>query len=721
MQVKIPAMKNDAPGFQERIDRWVAYPGITAQEFAHRKLNLLGLVYNLVGSLILLVLAVRWALPVTSILMMVLVLLIGLSLAGVYYRWLDQQDMYFLIEIWSTIFGLVAMVLLGGIPHSGGFIFLGLTAVMTSMLLRSFQRVRIIFFLFLLSVLAAGVLQPLLSVEPELSAGQNLLFFVMLAIGFSVFMFQFNRAFWNQRLEMEQLKIRQLQEVDELKTRLFTNISHEFRTPLTVILGMARQIRQQQETSGSEGATLIERNGRRLLQLVNQMLDLAKLESGSVPMNYVRTDAIKLLAYFLESFHSIAEEKKIKLLFRTDLPELVMDLDVEKLEQVTGNLLGNALKFTPEGGTVVLHCERVEACSRSLSGVPDHEQCLLIRVSDTGPGISAEYVGRVFDRFFQGDPVNQNGDGFGIGLSIVREYVHLMEGKVEVSGTPEAGTVFSIYLPVRQQVPVQEAGDEPTVEFPEKEKAENQQKPLLLIIEDNSDVVRYLQLLLRNDYRLLVAVDGQQGIRQALERVPDIIISDVMMPGKDGFEVCQALKNDFRTNHIPIILLTARADMASRISGLQYGADAYLAKPFNREELFAELMKLIRLRKVLQQKYSRQHQASPAPAKGLNERFLADVNRLLERHYGDEGFGIRQLCEKLGISRTQLHRKLTALTGRSASHFIRDFRLRKARELLGQDHLTIAEVAYAVGFRDPNYFSRTFAEEFGQSPVALRQ
>ncbi|MDX1940231.1 MAG: response regulator, partial [Saprospiraceae bacterium] len=357
-----------------------------------------------------------------------------------------------------------------------------------------------------------------------------------------------------------------------------------------------------------------------------------------------------------------------------------------------------------------------------------------LRVKDTGIGIPADQLPQIFDRFYQvDDSTTRRGEGTGIGLALTKELVKFLNGDIRVESTPEKGSTFYVTLPIRHEA-VQEANWQteamPLVQqLPEQAdvishlNASDKELPSLLIVEDNPDIVQYLQICLEGLYHLDVAKDGQAGIDKAIEQVPDIIISDVMMPVKDGFELCETLKIDERTSHIPIILLTAKADDESRIKGLKRGADAYLAKPFNKQELIVWLEKLLELRRRLQERYAAldEWMASKDAAIQQEDEFIQKVRQAVEKNIDDEDFGILQLCRAVNLSRAQLHNKIKALTGKSTSHYIRAIRLHKAKELLKNPNLNISQIAYEVGFHDPKYFSKTFAEEFGELPGEMRK
>ncbi|MCB0649673.1 MAG: response regulator [Saprospiraceae bacterium] len=552
--------------------------------------------------------------------------------------------------------------------------------------------------------------------------------FALYILGFLGLVYLYYQYQVNQQLEKAEAK--RLKELNTLKSRLYTNITHEFRTPLTVIMGMTNNIKGH-----SQERKLIQRNSKNLLRLINQLLDLSKLDSGTLKMDKIQGDIVNYLQYLTESFYSMAEEKKIRLTFYPEVRELIMDFDEAKMQHIVYNLLTNAIKFTAEGGKIILHLQKAE-----IQG----KEWLQMKVSDTGLGISEENLPKIFDRFYQGDAsFTRREAGTGIGLTLTKELVGMMGGSIVVESELGKGTDFLLLFPIQLDPDTVKKGEDefgdPVLQTgysaPEDKNLvpllelatlnEDSETPSLLIIEDNRDVVTYIESLLKKDYHIEIARDGQQGIDKALAMVPDIIISDVMMPEKDGYEVCETLKNDDRTSHIPIILLTAKATLDDRIEGLRGGADAYLVKPFHKEELFVRLEKLIELRKSLQQKntgaafFSRNMADKKAPS--LDDLFLQKLIQLVQERLDDTELSVNDLCRAVRRSNTQVNRKLKALTGKTPSQFIRSIRLQKAAELLKTTDLNVSEIAYEVGFNDPNYFSRSFSEEFGVSPNAIRK
>jgi signal transduction histidine kinase/DNA-binding response OmpR family regulator len=575
---------------------------------------------------------------------------------------------------------------------------------------------------------------------------------------------QAKRQVLSGQLRVQQLEANQLAEVNALKSRFFSNIAHEFRTPLTLILGPLENLLAGSRAGSREHALLqlAGTHSARLLALVNQLLDLSRLEAGVVRLDPRRGDVMPFLKGTTYSFLSLAEQKDIALGFTAGTEALVMDYDRDKLEKVMNNLLSNAFKFTPAAG-------RVHVSAGEVAGPSPH---LRVSVQDSGVGIPAEQLPRVFDRFYQAG--NQPGGGpagSGIGLALAKELVEMHGGTLLVEPNPERGTTFTFTLPISRQAPAESprpghpatvpalppgvelpvacglsAADRPPL--PAGDPAEPAAPPAgpeaetVLVIEDNAEVRFFIRQSLEDHYHVVEAVNGAEGVRMAVELVPDLILSDVMMPEMDGYQACRALKSRDETSHIPVILLTAKAGTESKLEGLDTGADDYLAKPFHTAELKLRIRNLVRLRKHLQRKY-RSHLAEPSPADeplapqnatedespGTEEpaplparenAFLARLREVVEAHLDDEDFSIEELSREVGMSRTQVHRKLKALTNQSASLFIRTLRLQKARLLLLSGAHNVSEAAYLTGFNSPAYFSTCFAEQYGYPPSELK-
>ena len=566
----------------------------------------------------------------------------------------------------------------------------------------------------------------------------------------SIFKYRLQQNNIKTQLQFQQNEAKRIKELDTVKTRLYTNITHEFRTPLTVILGMAQQAKNAPKENYENGLDMIIRNGKNLLNLVNELLDLSKMEAGKMELNLVQGDVIQFVRYIVESFHSMAESQGKQLHYLSSLDVLHTAYDAEKLRQIISNLLSNALKFTLDKGNIYI----------SISSLAIHNdpfvQQLVLKIKDTGIGIPEGDIIHIFDRFYQADNTHtRQAEGTGVGLALTRELVLLMNGTIDVKSPPvgaRQGTEFTVILPMQQHTDLgnspgeQRIPDHTLADQPAKlpasprlrlpQSATSSQSELILLVEDNSDVVAYTAGCLP-DYRLAVAKDGREGFEIACDLVPDLIITDVMMPYIDGFEMTRLLRNDERTSHIPIIMLTAKADIDSKLEGIEQGADAYLEKPFYKEELLLRIKKLLEQRKLLQKVYSAMagfHQPShsvdpsemtdgiPSPVEipVKENEFVKKVRLEIENHLGDESFGVEQLSKKIFLSQSQLHRKLTAVTGHSPNQYIRLIRTQKACDLLRSTDQPISHIASTCGFSDASYFGKVFRQETGMTPMEWR-
>lgn len=532
-------------------------------------------------------------------------------------------------------------------------------------------------------------------------------------------------------IKVKQAEAIRMKELENAKTLFYTNITHEFRTPLTVIMGINENSKAQDQEK-----SLIRRNSKNLLHLINQLLDLSKLESNKLNLTNTQGDIVAYLKYLTVSFNSMASDKNIQLKFHSNIDELTMNYDEVRIQQIIYNLLSNALKFTPEKGKVTIHLDQ------EIKSDINH---LSIRIKDTGCGIPPEDIPHLFDRFYQvGNDITEVGQGTGIGLSLIRELLEIMEGEIEVKSTVGKSTEFIVLLPINNEesadlVPSSfdtddfklnpmllqaDKGAKHLKGNTQQTLSENlyidQAKPILLLIEDNPDVVTYICGILEESYEIVICINGELGIQKAIEIIPDIIISDVMMPVKDGYAVCRELKQDSNTDHIPIILLTAKSTIEDKLEGLTYGADVYLNKPFNKEELMIRLEQLLLVRKKIQQRYAQEiHQSAISVAQPQDD-FINTLNQTIHTHLSDVNFGVPELALALLMSQTQVYRKTKALLDKTPLVLIRSLRLAKAQELLKNKSLTISEIATRIGFASPNYFSRAFQNEFGSSPSDYR-
>lgn len=525
--------------------------------------------------------------------------------------------------------------------------------------------------------------------------------------------------------EQEQKEADRLKELDILKNQLYANIAHEFRTPLTVIMGMSEDI-----VNHPKEKELILRNSKNLYQLINQMLDLAKLEAGNSKPNFVQSDIINYLKYLTESMQVIAENKSVQLHFYSEIKKLFMDFDEKGMQHIVQNLLSNAIKFTPNSGHVTLHSNQIQK---------EDQYFLQIKVQDSGSGIPAEEIPHIFNRFYQGKTSNASKiQGTGIGLALTKELIGIYGGSISVESEVNNGTAFTVLLPVNKNTQLVKNlafnSDPLVLEDAPKEQtkkatfidSKSSDLPIVLIIEDNEDVTTYIKSCLQESFKLYSAENGQIGIEQAFQMIPDIIVSDVMMPEKDGFEVVQTLKQDQRTSHIPIVLLTAKATVADKIAGLQYGADDYITKPFYKNELIARVENLIKSRQQLHDLFRKgmtqkkdipnlQTQFAPEAA------FIKKLTQVVIDELGNSDFSKSDLAKKIHLTPSQLHRKLKALTNKTTLQFIRAIRMEKALVLLQNSNQTIAEIAFQVGYNDPNYFSRAFHQEYNKTPSDIRK
>ncbi len=506
----------------------------------------------------------------------------------------------------------------------------------------------------------------------------------------------------------------QLQALNEAKSKYFTEISHEFRTPLTIISGMAAQIIEDPVKWSAKGGTLIRNNSQRLLKLVNQILDLRKLETSEIPYSMVQGNMVAYLSYLADTFKVYTQTRSIDFSFIPFEDQILMDYDPDWIADIVTNLVSNAIKFCEAGDQV-----KLEVQSKTT-----HESAFcVIRVADTGAGIAEEHLPHIFEKFYRASTSHSKVEGSGVGLALVYELVQKLHGKVWVESTIGEGSTFYVELPISLTSAITHdlSGAIEDIAYPESEDLVNEAKQEsdihVLIVEDNPDLVAYMQSILSEHYTLHIAQDGLTGQSMAFELVPDMVISDVMMPGQSGIELCAHLKSDRRTDHIPVILLTARVDKETRIESLQKRADAFLTKPFDREELLMIISNLLEQRHQMQLRYMRNSaEGVDAAANQPVDAFVTELQNAIDARLSDEDFSVVHLCRDMSMSRTNLHNKIKALTGRSTTGYIRYRRLLRARQLLKEGNLNVSEVAYAVGFSSQSYFSTSYAKEFGTPP-----
>lgn len=534
------------------------------------------------------------------------------------------------------------------------------------------------------------------------------------------------------QLEQQRKEAQRMHELDMMKIRFFTNVSHEFRTPLSLIITPVEKMIQQSEDDGQQKQfRLIHRNARRLLNLVNQLLDFRKMEVQELRLNTAQGDIIKFTKEISYSFTDIADKKNIRFNFYTKVDSLITQFDHDKLERILFNLVSNAFKFTPEQGsiTVALHSEEKEP------GKP----WLAIQVIDTGIGIPKEKQEQIFERFFQHDtPGSIVNQGSGIGLSITKEFVKLHNGYITVDSELEKGSCFTVWLPtpvitateVQTVLALPEAmatGEwmqpnilEPALLQPEPlpPGVYDGRKKMLLLVEDNEDFRFYLKDNLKQHFTILEAVNGKEGWQKALGHHPDLVVSDISMPEMNGIDLCKKIKKDQRTSHIPVILLTALAGEDQQLKGLETGASDYLTKPFNFEILLSRIRNLLLQQALARKTFEKRLEVSPADVHPVSpdEQFLHQVMDIIEKNMANPDFSVEELSKGVYMSRVALYKKVLALTGKTPIEFIRSVRLKRAAQLLEKSEMTIAEIAWEVGFNNPKYFSKYFKMEYHVLP-----
>ena len=525
-----------------------------------------------------------------------------------------------------------------------------------------------------------------------------------------------------QRDQLIQLS-HQLEEATHAKLVFFTNISHDFRTPLTLVADPVEQLLADRTLTGDQHRMLllIQRNVNILLRLVNQILDFRKYENGKMEYTPVSVDILSSFEGWNESFQAAARKKHIHFSF-DNMPDsnYHTQADVEKLERIYFNLLSNAFKFTPENGKVAVRLSTL---------TKDDSRWIRFTVSNTGSMISAEHIRNIFDRFYK---IDMHHAGSGIGLALVKAFVELHGGTISVESDEKQGTVFTVDLPVRtcevssledssatSASEVSPLNNAVPVEEEELEKNYDSSKPSVLIIDDNADIRLYVHGLLHADYAVIEAADGSEGIRKAMKYVPDLIISDVMMPGIDGVECCRRLKSELQTCHIPVILLTACSLDEQRIQGYDGGADSYISKPFSSQLLLARVRNLIDSHRRLKQFFGDGQALAKEDVCDMDKEFVEKFKALIDEKMGDSGLNVEDLGKDMGLSRVQLYRKIKSLTNYSPNELLRIARLKKAASLLASSDMTVSEIGYEVGFSSPSYFAKCYKELFGESPTDL--
>lgn len=514
-------------------------------------------------------------------------------------------------------------------------------------------------------------------------------------------------------IEVEQARLgranQKLKELDKAKSQFLADISREFRSPLTVISGMADQLRAKPNEYLEAGTDLIRRNSETLLRLVNQILSLREIDKGKVTENNTSGNVVRFVKYVFESFSLLAESKNVGLQLEMETQQLEMEYDAEKLQGIVSDIVTSCLEDQwSAGGCIALT-------------IAQGDGRLKLIFKNTGSDLSPKDLKHVFDRIYEGN----GGDGAGVDLSVTRDVVDLIGGSIAVRTKESEGVEFTVMLPVRRREKEVYEAD------PEADKCENESeedKDHILIVEDHDDLVEYLCSILEDTYSISIAKDGEEGIALAIKHVPDIIISDIIMPGRDGFELLGTLKNNMRTSHIPILMLTGKTDDATKMQGLKKGADMYLVKPFNKRELEWVLNNMSETRKNTQVFFLKQvadgtlqTDSEKETETAFESHFLEKLNNHLEANLENSDFKIQELTQAMAISRSQLHNKVRALTGLKTTQYISFYKIEKAKVLLRTTDMNISEIAYSLGFSTPSYFSRVFTDMVEIAPTVFRQ
>lgn len=571
--------------------------------------------------------------------------------------------------------------------------------------------------------------------------------FLLFMILYFIRRYELGRINLKNQLTIEKVETTSLRKLDKIKTRFFTNISHEFRTPLTLILGQIENVQSANlDVSLKQKLHVAHKNAQRILRLINQLLDLSKIDAGEYELKAKPYNIVAFLKNIFFSFESLAQKKNIELKLICPTDNILVNMEVDKLEKVFFNVISNAFKFSNTGGRIIIEISTVQDLNNNNQCTEEENQIVTISVKDSGVGIKENILPLIFDRFYQVDSSKtRNYSGTGIGLAIAKELVELHKGTITVNSEEGVGTEFLITLPLseKQDQEISQQiiqSNKELVNFTEEiidkdsliglsnvhNNPENITKinsQIILLVEDNFDVRSYVKDELIGEYQIIEAEDGLVGMNKAETNIPDLIITDVMMPKLDGYQFCKEIRKNEKTSHIPIIMLTAKASFDDKIEGLETGIDAYLTKPFNAKELHVRISKLLHQRELLRKKYGNITQLKPSEiiVESIDEIFIKKILDVIDLNIEEEFFGVENLASKVNMSVSQLNRKLGALLNQSAGKLIRSMRLQRAADLLRQNSGTIAEICYQVGFSDQANFTRAFKKQFGESPSIYKK
>ena len=568
--------------------------------------------------------------------------------------------------------------------------------------------------------------------------------YLMYALFFVFLMWLFRRYIlisvdYNNKLKIEKFEKRKLKEINKMKLEFFTNISHEFKTPLTLILGPLQNLLENRTTDlkTKESLLIMDRNAKHLYRLVNQLMDFRKADSKQLKVNAVLGDIVDFCENIVSSFHVLANKKELDLSFKSQVSELIAYFDRDLMEKIMNNILSNAVKFTPNNGRIRVSLSVVKPRRNMSARLGQQNPEFEIFVEDSGIGIPKSKTSKIFGRFYQVDDANKiDSLGSGVGLALTKKIVDLLDGSIDVISRENKGSRFVMRFPLIVDSPSIEGkienilleegiselkpnGSEANSVSKDSEFEVEENLPLMLIVEDNSDMQRFLKASFENQYRIIQALNGKKGLEKAIDNVPNIILCDVMMPEMDGIEFCEKIKKNEITNHVPIIMLTAKGSVENKLKGLEVGADSYIPKPFDMRILEMKVKKLLEERENLKEKFRLRGITQDSKKIGINntqKTFLEKAEKVIEENLMNNEFGVEDLALELSFSRMQLYRKFKSILGSSANEFIRNYRIKKAAYLLIKTDLNVSEILYDVGFTNRSYFSKCFKKSFDMSP-----
>lgn len=601
-------------------------------------------------------------------------------------------------------------------------------------------------------IISSNIAKANVKVLPPLYLTYYAIIFYILIVAFIFWIFRKTIIFrqqLNNELKIEQLEKEKIKEINQMKLTFFTNISHEFKTPLTLILGPLDNILSSGKLDRYllDNLKIMQSNAKRMLKLVNQLMEFRKIETGHLTLKTVRADAVYFLKEITDSFKSLATKHGLKLTFSSTTKYLPLEFDADMIEKVLYNILSNAIKHSSSNGviSVDVYKEKHHKPGNNSNDIyivnNEIKQCVTIKVSDTGNGIPKDEIPKIFDRFYKAEKTESKiQSSTGIGLSMVKSLIEIHKGILIVNSKVDVGSTFIVKLPglsneeeiiasknLLKKSPrlllEDELEDEKinTVELPQFfTDFSSEKRPLMLVVDDNSEIRQFLCQAFEKHFEIIEAENGKTALASAIENLPEIIISDVMMPEMDGFELTHSLKENILTNHIPIILLTAKGALEHRIEGIKKGADSYIPKPFKLEHLAARIQQLMELRKILREKYLSESSLKPnskTQSYSTSEMvFLQNAEKAIDENLSNTEFAVADLENALSLSRMQLYRKLKALVNLSANEFIRDYRLRRAAIMLSEGEYNISEIIFKTGFSNHSYFTRCFKKKYNKSP-----